>query len=426
MQDENGDRLLVIDDEPAFGRIVKTIAERAGFAVKATEEPEEFELLAQSWHPSVIFMDLQIPGTDGVELLRKLTARRCDAWVILASGLDGKTLDAARRLGLERGLKMAGTVQKPSRSSVIRKLLTRCKRADGALSAAELAEGIAAGQLFLEYQPKLDCNRRRIAGVEALVRWRHPVRGLVRPDQFIPLAESNDLIQSLTDWVLSAALAQCAAWCSGGLALELSINISAKDLAIDFPDRLAQRCREFGIAPDSVILELTETSATRDAVQMMDVLTRLRVKGFRLSIDDFGTGHSSMLQLQRMPFSELKIDRSFVMNMLGDKDSRVIVEIVIDLARKLRLHSVAEGVETDATLQGLVALECDGLQGYHLSRPLAPERIASFVTEYEARTAVCDVHPASAGDQDKPRRTRSGRSRGAAPAQPAIIGAARV
>jgi EAL domain-containing protein (putative c-di-GMP-specific phosphodiesterase class I) len=141
-------------------------------------------------------------------------------------------------------------------------------------------------------------------------------------------------------------------------------------------------CRAAGAEPHNLILELTETGAMRDAVQMMDVLTRLRVKGFRLSIDDFGTGYSSLVQLQRMPFTELKVDRSFVMQMMRSKDCRVIVEIVIDLARKLGLESTAEGVENQAILDELIKLGCDCAQGYHLSRPVDAGRIAEIVAEY--------------------------------------------
>jgi EAL domain-containing protein (putative c-di-GMP-specific phosphodiesterase class I)/ActR/RegA family two-component response regulator len=415
----NGNRLLMIDDEPAFGRLIKRIAEASGFAVEVTEKPQDFQRLAQHWRPSLVIMDLQIPGTDGIELLRVLTAHHCDAHVIIASGLDAKTLDAAHRLGLERGLKMAGTLSKPARATAVRELLVRLKMTAGVLSPADLGDAIAGNQLFLEYQPLLDCSSGEIGGVEALVRWKHPVRGRIPPDEFIPLAEGSELIDELTDWVVGTALTQAAAWRSEGIELGLSINISARNLsAIDFPDRLAQRAHRAGISPAAVIFELTETAAMRDAVQMMDVLTRLRVKGFRLSIDDFGTGHSSLLQLQRMPFSELKIDRSFVMQMLRDKEARVIVEIVIDLARKLGLYTVAEGVEDEPTMRMLLALGCNALQGYYLSRPLHPDRLPDFVREHRTRASQWARRPDPVG---RPRRQRAEAPGQAAPPEaPAI------
>ena len=375
-----GHRLLVVDDEAAIGRIVKRVAESVGFEVIATEDPAVFARTARQWHPTVVFLDLNIPGTDGIQLLRGLAADKCSAHVLLMSGADGKILEAAQQLGRERGLKMDGVVPKPIRLEGLRDLLMAFKPIPRTLLAAELAKGIAADQLFLEYQPKLDCRSGRITAVEALVRWHHPGLGVVPPDQFIALAEESELIHRLTNWVVATATRQAAVWRTAGLNLDVAVNISAKDVAdLELPDRLHRHCEEAGIAPHSIILELTETGAMREAIQMMDVLTRLRLKGFRLSIDDFGTGYSSLVQLQRMPFSEVKIDRSFVSRMTGNDSCRVIAEIIIDLARKLGLQCVAEGVEDEAALRTLTAMGCDLAQGYYLSRPLAADQIAPFV-----------------------------------------------
>ena len=371
-------RLAMIDDDPAFCRLVTRVAQPHGFEVVATHDPKQFMGTIQSWVPTLIVMDLQMPGTDGIELLRDLALNQCTASIILASGLDSRTLDAALRLGAERGLKMGGTLQKPVSLQEMRDLLARYRPADSTQLARDLEGAIGADQLFLEYQPKIDGHLRRITGVEALVRWQHPSLGVIRPDQFIPLAEESDLIEPLTGWVFAAAAKQAAAWQQQGLALDVAINVSAKNLRdIQLPDRLVRRCEEFGISPDVVTLELTETSAMRDAIQMMDVLTRLRVKGFKLSIDDFGTGYSSLIQLRKMPFSELKIDLSFVINMMQDKDCKIIVEVIIDLARKMGLKSVAEGVESELIWNRLLDLGCDRGQGYYLGRPMGAERIVS-------------------------------------------------
>jgi diguanylate cyclase (GGDEF)-like protein len=242
----------------------------------------------------------------------------------------------------------------------------------------ELRRALERNELRVHYQPKVDLRTGRTKGVEALVRWHHPSLGLIRPAQFVPLAEESDLIDPLTDWVFASATKQAAAWRQQGFTPEVAINISARNLRdIELPDRLARLCERSGIKPVGVTLELTETSAMSDAIQMMDVLTRLRVKGFKLSIDDFGTGYSSLVQLRKMPFSEIKIDISFVLHMLEDKDCQVIVEAIIDLARKLGLESVAEGVESEPIWNALRALGCDCGQGYYLGRPMAADRIAS-------------------------------------------------
>jgi EAL domain-containing protein (putative c-di-GMP-specific phosphodiesterase class I)/CheY-like chemotaxis protein len=378
-------RLLIIDDDAAFSRFVKKVALSLAFEVTVTADPEEFKSAARLWAPTLVMLDLNMPGSDGVELLRHLAAWQCTAHVVIASGLDERTLEAAVRLGAERGLKMGGTLGKPVRLQTLRELLTKFAAADVGKLAGELAIAIEEDQLFLQYQPKLDCHTGRMTAVEALVRWRHPVIGIVPPDQFIGLAEANGMIDPLTDWVVRNASYQVAAWQQQAVDLDVAINISANNTRdLDLPDRLVELCRDAGIGPGNIILELTETGAMRDAVQMMDVLTRLRVKGFRLSIDDFGTGYSSLVQLQRMPFTELKVDRSFVMQMTRSKDCRVIVEIVIDLARKLGLHSVAEGVESQAILDELMQLGCDGAQGYHLSRPVDASRVAEIVGAYSA------------------------------------------
>jgi EAL domain-containing protein (putative c-di-GMP-specific phosphodiesterase class I) len=332
---------------------------------------------------------------DGIQLLRGLAEDKCTAHVILMSGADGKILEAAMQLGRDRGLMMSGVLEKPVRLEMLRKFLARLQAAKALLSE-DLADAIAAHQLFLEYQLKLDCRLGRVTGVEALVRWSHPTLGILYPDQFVPLAEETDLIHRLTDWVVSTAAKQVAAWHIDNPDLGVAVNIAAKNVEdLGLPDRLHKHCRAAGIDCASITLELTETGAMREALQMMDVLTRLRIKGFRLSIDDFGTGYSSLVQLQKLPFSEVKIDRSFVTQMMQNEGCKAIVEIVVDLARKLGLRSVAEGVEDEVALHALIKLGCDVAQGYYLARPVTADRIPAFISEYQLMRGVFKVPKAS-------------------------------
>jgi EAL domain-containing protein (putative c-di-GMP-specific phosphodiesterase class I) len=290
---------------------------------------------------------------------------------------------------------MAGILPKPIRLEALREFLRTFKPVPKRIAAADLLDGITADQLFLNYQPQFDCHLGRVTATEALVRWHHPIHGVVFPDQFIPLAEETGCISRVTDWVFAAATKQAAAWRIEGLSLDIGVNISASDVEdIELPERLQQRCIDAGINPAAVVLELTETGAMRAAVQTMDVLIRLRLKGFKLSIDDFGTGYSSLVQLQRMPFSELKIDKSFVMAMTRDNSSRVIAEIVIELARRLRLRSVAEGVEDEATLAVLAELGCDLAQGYYFSRAVDADRLPALVRQFNrTQPAAAADHP---------------------------------
>jgi len=384
-----GNRLLVVDDEPAFGRLIRGIGHDCGFDVTVTEDPQRFTKIARSWKPTVIILDLKMPGTDGIQLLRALAADQCTAHVIIASGSDQKVLESATQLGHERGLKMSGVLAKPVRLETLREMLFEYKTIPKEVLADDLSNSITSGELFLEYQPKFDCHSRQYIGAEALVRWRHHDHGVIMPDAFIAMAEDSDLIHRLTDWVFIAAAKQAARWQANNLLLEVAINISAKDVEdLDLPERLDQHCKDVGINPEMMILELTETGAMRQAVQMMDVLTRLRLKGFRLSIDDFGTGYSSLVQLQRLPFSEIKIDKSFVMHLAENQSCRIIAEIIVDLAKRLGLKSVAEGVEDERTLTSLLGMGCDAAQGHHLSRPLPADRLESFFRAHRAQTAA--------------------------------------
>ena len=190
----NHDRLLTIDDESGFRNYVRRVGEASGFEVFATGDAGAFKEHVRSWHPSVIMIDLNMPGSDGIELLRDLVDAKTRARVLIASGVGSKILDTAERLAAEHGLAIAGTLQKPFRASVLRETLERLREIDGPLLADALAHAIRNDNLLLEYQPKLDCKSGQVYGVEALVRWQHPTRGIIPPDQFISLAEKGGLI----------------------------------------------------------------------------------------------------------------------------------------------------------------------------------------------------------------------------------------
>jgi EAL domain-containing protein (putative c-di-GMP-specific phosphodiesterase class I)/ActR/RegA family two-component response regulator len=371
---------LNIDDDPQFRTYVRRVGEAAGFETVVTGDPEVFRARLRSWDPSVILVDLNMPEVDGIEILRDVAKAKSGARVIIASGVDARILEAAQLMAAECGLAIAGVLRKPIRAAALRGALERLGEIERPLLASELADAIGNDHLRLEYQPKLDCKTGGIVGVEALARWQHPTRGIVPPDQFISLAEQSGVIHELTEWVFNTATRQAAAWRREGVSIGVAINISAQNLEnIKLPDLMCASCRTAGIAPDAVTLELTESAAMGDPVQTVDVLTRLRLKGFRLAIDDFGIGYSSLVKLQKLPFSELKIDRSFVTPMMRNDDCRVIVEAVVGLAQKLGLSVVAEGVETADTLSSLLELGVDAAQGYFISRPVQPDRVGEIV-----------------------------------------------
>jgi EAL domain-containing protein (putative c-di-GMP-specific phosphodiesterase class I) len=249
---------------------------------------------------------------------------------------------------------------------------------DRLLLAGELRHAIENDQLVLHYQPKASFATGCVSHVEALVRWNHPQRGLVPPDQFIPLAEQTGLIRPLFLWVLNDALHQCSLWQQEGIGLHVAVNLSMRNLQDPrLPDTLVNLLSRWNLEPTWVELEITESALAADPERAMRILTRFSAMGMRITIDDFGTGYSSLAYLKRLPVDEIKIDKSFVLGMVNDENDATIVRSTIDLGHNLGLKVVAEGVEDQATWDLLTAWGCDLAQGYFLSHPLpAPDLVA--------------------------------------------------
>jgi diguanylate cyclase (GGDEF)-like protein/PAS domain S-box-containing protein len=235
----------------------------------------------------------------------------------------------------------------------------------------ELRKAIENDGLAVHYQPKIDLLTSRVSGLEVLARWQHPTHGFIPPDEFIPHAEQTGLINPLTEWVFNAALAQLAEWRNAGLKVDLSVNLSARTLHDErLPKHLARLLEQWQLDPRCLTLEITESAIMFDPEGALKVANELHALGVRLSVDDFGTGHSSLVYLKRFPLHELKIDKSFVMQMTQDENDAVIVRATIDLAHNLGLNVTAEGIETEQHAKLLKALGCEVGQGYFFSRPL--------------------------------------------------------
>jgi EAL domain-containing protein (putative c-di-GMP-specific phosphodiesterase class I) len=376
-------RLLVIDDDDAILTAVARVGRLQGYEVTTASQADEFRERHETWHPTHIIMDLQMPGMDGVELIRFLASENSRARIIIMSGFDAKVLESARRLASERGLDMAGTLRKPFHIADLQKLLADSKEEAAQIDEKALADAIENHEMVLTYQPKIKLDTKGATRFEALVRWIHPSLGIVMPDKFIALAEDSGQVTALTREVARMAFSQLAEWRDAGITNELSINISGRDLAdVRFADELHELSARFAITPGLVTLELTESSAASNAADAIDILTRLRLMGFSISIDDFGTGYSSLVQLHRLPFSELKIDREFVRDCADSGENQVIVKTMIDLAHNLNLSVVAEGVEDAAVAAALEGLGCDYAQGYFFSRPLAVEQVVEWTKNW--------------------------------------------
>ena len=390
-------RLCVVDDDDDVCVLIRDVAERIGFSVSVAHSEAEFVRASEQAKPSTIVLDLHLPGTDGVELLRRLAEQRCRAAIYLVSGFDNRVLNTARQLALGLGLDVRGMLAKPFPVRELERQLRSAMQTQQALGDGELRDALATGELVLHYQPKVvlegteparpgargsdwTAGHERPAatidgwlvdGVEALLRWQHPGHGLLPPSRFLRLAETSGQLEALTVYVIEAVLTQIAAWREEGFEPSVAVNLPPQLLAdLGLPDRLAQLVRDRGVDCRQIMLEVTESGVTADVVHGMEVLSRLRLKGFGLSIDDFGTGYSSLVQLYRMPFSELKIDRSFVADVLATEEAATIVRSTVDLAHNLGMTVCAEGVENGKTATLLTGLGCDRAQGFYFARPL--------------------------------------------------------
>ena len=405
MSAEEKGRLLVLDDDPEIGEMICAMAAGAGFETRATTDAAEFFRIEAEWHPTHVALDLIMPGIDGIVVVRQLARQRCTAAIVITSGAGPSVLEAAHRASIEHGLNVLGSMSKPFSSAELRALLRQVRpnrttrtiepgtapdetKAD--IPEEALRAGLEGRQFRVFYQPKISCSDGRIAGFEALVRWLHPERGVIRPDAFIPLAESSGLIRELTVQVLDMAFGWLGTYGAEANFL-LSVNLSARTLGdMRFANQIFSACWGKGVDPARIILEVTETSAMSDPLTTLDLLTRLRIKGFQLSIDDFGVGYSSLVQLALLPFSEMKIDTSFVGNLARSQASQKIVKGIIGLGHSLGLRITAEGVEDRDALDHLRSIGCDLIQGYFIGRPMDGDAARAWIAAYDGSNMQMD------------------------------------
>lgn len=362
-------RLLVIDDSTEIAQLICTFAEDLGCAARTACGWPEIEDAIANFNPEVIVLDLMMPDADGIEVLRYLADQNAKPGVILSSGGEPKVVDVAYRLGDTLDIHMAGRLDKPVSLNRLEEILRRVFKIRRHVSEVELEEAIRTGQIRPYYQSKVLVDQPdQVVGAELLARWHHPTHGVLPPMEFIGLAESTGLITDLTLAMLETALRDMAPFPQ---ACTLSVNLSPSSLDNrNLPDRIEALVQDCGVAPDRVIFELTESVAARDYSEVMASLTRLRLKGFSLSMDDYGTGHSSLVHLVRLPFREIKLDRSFVSEIGSHRESEVIVRSTIMMAHSLKLTVCAEGVENEETCRFLRQARCDTMQGFLISKPI--------------------------------------------------------
>ncbi|MBZ0093512.1 MAG: EAL domain-containing response regulator [Sulfuricellaceae bacterium] len=390
-------KILLVDDEPFVLKLLSRQLANLGFSdVVCRERATDALALLESGVGAfgLIFCDLQMPGMDGVEFVRQLVRINYAGGLVLVSGEDERILQTAEKLSKAHQLNVLGALHKPVSPEQLRQVLTRHPSRDSVAfhivpktyEPDELWRAITGGKLVNYYQPKVDLASGAVAGVETLVRWRHPEDDLVLPDQFIATAEEHGLIDELTHAVLTAALHQARIWQDAGLHLHVAVNVSMDNLgSLEFPDFVARAAAKAGVPPASLVLEVTESRLMKNPLASLDILTRLRLKHIGLSIDDFGTGHSSLAQLRDIPFDELKVDRGFVHGACRDSSLRAIFEASLGMARQLGMKTVAEGVEDLDDWAFLRAAGCDIAQGYFIAKPMPAAEVMGWLSTWESR-----------------------------------------
>ena len=397
MQTNSNIRILVLDDEPFMLKLLARMLANLGYAAVATFDNGHAALVrvaATAGAPDLILLDINMPQMDGVEFVRHLVEHQYRGSLILVSGEDERILQSVEKLVRAHKITVLGHLSKPVTPERLSRLIELClpppadatKAAKKVYGQADLATAIARGELVNHYQPKVAVATGEVVGLETLVRWRHPKDGLVFPDQFIGVAEQYGLIDDLTRAVLSEALPQARAWQDAGLSLRLAVNLSMDNLvSLSFLDYVVNLTTEAGVPPQQLVLEVTESRLMQDQRVSLEILTRLRLKRFRLSIDDFGTGNSSLAQLRDIPFDELKIDQSFVHGAWGNDTQRAMFDASVGLAQQLAMETVAEGVEDRADWNFLRQHHCDVAQGYFIARPMPAEDFPGWLADWEQR-----------------------------------------
>lgn len=392
-------RLLVVDDDLVQRVLVSKIGAKLGYETVVASSYEAAATFLERDSFDVMALDLSLGERDGVELLRLVANRKLDAMsIVIISGCDDRIMNATRRVAKGLKLSLSGCLTKPLDLSRLRSALQVPKKGSHAapvsvpapeISAQRIALGLEREEFFVEFQPKVAIESGRVVGAEALARWRTEEFGLVPPAVFIPIAENTGLMRELTDRILSSAMSQGRTLIERNPGFTIAVNISGTLMSdLTLPDRIEDILRRENVPPTSLTVEITETSAMADVERASDILVRLRLKNIGAAIDDFGTGYSSLAALARLPFSELKIDQSFIRGCEADDDMMKIVDASVALARAFKMKVVAEGVESTESLAAIRRVGCDIAQGYFYAPSLRRSRAERWISQQNSLVAT--------------------------------------
>lgn len=390
------DKVIIMDDEIDYANFIYDVASSLGFNCIVTTNPEEFMKVFNS-DISLVFLDLNIPNINGLDLLKFIEKNHGQCNIILMSGVEDRILETAEAFAQSINLSIIGRFQKTIRLAELEELLKETQLAQPSkpteeetpnsqfiATKEELIRAIEQDEMVIYYQPKVDIASRGLYGVEALVRWNHPEQNLIFPDQFISQAESFGLIDELSWVIIKKALKEIVdIQREVYMSFKLALNLSPHTLSdLEFPHKFFKVLSQYSIPANQIIFEITESGLINELSRALEIFTRLRLNNIHLSIDDFGTGYAMMQQLKIIPASEIKIDKSFVQNMFVDNSSSVTVKKVIEIGHELEMKVVAEGVETKEQLLFLQTHQCDIAQGYLFSKPISGADLQQWIENH--------------------------------------------
>ncbi len=394
----NEPNVLIAEDDDFQRNIIVEMLRSLGLhsIFEAANGHEALEIIRNA-NPKIdlIFSDLKMPKMDGMEFLRHLSKENHHIEIVILSAMDKKLLSAVNKVSSLYDIKLLGAIEKPMNLQQLKNILSKSGKTqvdhkpkqglkEFNFSVEEILEGIRQKQFKPYLQPKVDLNTGQIVGAEALARWIHPEHGVILPYAFIPKLEESKQIDTLTFMMLEESALACQSLLDKNYTTHIAVNLSLVSLNNpDIAEKITSVIKKAGVDPKYITLEITESTAMTDAPQALENLARLYMNGFTLSIDDYGTGYSNLQQLTRVAFGELKIDRSLIQGIANNEAMLIVVASNIDMAHKLKIKSVAEGIETEQDWKMLGKMGCDIGQGYYIAKPMSVEDFYSFIDNYQ-------------------------------------------
>jgi EAL domain-containing protein (putative c-di-GMP-specific phosphodiesterase class I) len=388
------DLLLIFEPDVASQCLLRGVADRLGCEHIETDSPAGLHDVLSMRRPTIAVLSVDPADADGASAVQILDQHDMHPPSLLVGSVGERVLASAKRAAESRGLSVLGVASRPIDVAAVENALAPYLANAPPIPVSEIENALVEHEFKIQYQPKVMISgiAPQIRGCEALIRWQHPRRGLLQPGQFLRAVEDHGLMSRVTDYVLTESIRQAGLWKDRGIDLEMVVNLSPK-LVRDhaFPERLGLLLREHGFPPEQLMLDVTESPSNDDRDLILDVFTRLRILGVGLSLDNFGTGFSSLTELYRMPFSEIKVDQSLIADVSRERDARLIVRAITNLAKTLQLSACAEGIETRQMLEFVKLSGFDSAQGRFFSEALDAKNIEHLVKSWAS------VGPAATG-----------------------------